>query len=61
MQDAIEVPCPHCGAPTVFFLDPSEGERQELIEDCQTCCRPIVFRVVWRRGRARVTVEALEA
>jgi ribosomal protein S27E len=61
MPDAVEVRCPHCAAPTVFFLDPSEGARQELIEDCQVCCRPILFRVTWSRGRARVEPEALDA
>ena len=61
MQDAIEIACPHCAAPTVFFLDPSEGEEQEMIEDCQVCCRPILYRVVWRNGRARVTAEPVDS
>jgi hypothetical protein len=60
MQDSIEVSCPHCGAPTTFFPDPSEGERQDLIEDCQVCCNPIVFHVEWRGQRARVRAERLD-
>ena len=31
MQDCREIACPHCGAPTVFFLDPAEGTHQELM------------------------------
>jgi len=41
-----EVACPHCGADTLFFVDPTEGVQHELIEDCQVCCRAILFRVV---------------
>lgn len=60
MHDAIEVSCPHCGAPTTFFPDPSKGEHQDLIEDCQVWCNPIVFHVEWRRQRARVRAERHE-
>jgi ribosomal protein S27E len=60
MQEAQEVECPHCGAPTVFFVDPSEGTRQELIEDCQVCCRAILFRVVLTGGETRIQAESTE-
>jgi hypothetical protein len=59
-QEAVEVQCPHCGAPTLFWADPGGGVRQEMIEDCQVCCRPIVFRVEWRGRRPRVRAEALD-
>jgi hypothetical protein len=54
VEEAIDVPCPHCGAATTLFVDPSAGTRQEFIEDCQVCCRPIVFRVTWRGRQPRV-------
>jgi hypothetical protein len=60
MTEPVEVDCPHCGAPTLLFVDPSAGGRQELIEDCHVCCRPIVFRVEWRGRRPRVRAAALE-
>ena len=60
MQEAREVSCPHCGGSTVFFIDPSEGVKQELIEDCQICCRPIVFHVDLTEATARIDAEAQE-
>jgi hypothetical protein len=37
------VQCPHCGEPIDTYPDPGGGERQEYIEDCSVCCRPIRF------------------
>ncbi len=36
--------CPYCGEPNGVLIDPSEAG-QSYIEDCQVCCRPIVFLV----------------
>ena len=36
--------CPYCGEPIDVLLDPSVPH-QNYIEDCQVCCRPIVFDV----------------
>ncbi|MEE4660886.1 MAG: CPXCG motif-containing cysteine-rich protein [Halieaceae bacterium] len=36
--------CPYCGEPNGVLVDPSEAG-QSYIEDCQVCCRPIVFLV----------------
>jgi hypothetical protein len=35
--------CPHCGEPLETFVDPGGGERQDYVEDCAVCCRPIRF------------------
>ena len=37
--------CPYCGETIVVLVDDSQPE-QEYIEDCQVCCRPIVFDLV---------------
>lgn len=34
--------CPYCGEPVEVLLDLSAGD-QQYIEDCQVCCRPIIF------------------
>ncbi len=34
--------CPYCGEPIEVLLDEQEVGH-EYIEDCQVCCRPIVF------------------
>lgn len=41
--------CPYCGEQISVLLDSSEIG-QEYIEDCQVCCRPIVFVVQAAEG-----------
>lgn len=60
MEQPVEVRCPTCGAATQFFADPAGGATQELIEDCQVCCNPIAFRVVWDGGGVHVTAAGLD-
>ena len=36
--------CPYCGESILVLIDTSV-ERQEYVEDCQVCCRPIGFDV----------------
>ena len=38
------VRCPYCGERLEIFIDRSVP-RQEYIEDCQVCCRPIILTV----------------
>jgi len=38
------ISCPYCGELIDVLINCSE-EQQEYIEDCQVCCRPIIFRV----------------
>ncbi len=45
MLDPQTVRCPYCGETFETGVDASGGN-QEYIEDCQVCCRPIVFRLV---------------
>lgn len=46
MHELLEktVACPYCGELLEVLLDPSVPH-QDYIEDCQVCCRPIVFDV----------------
>ena len=32
--------CAYCGEINHTFVDPSQGQQQTYIEDCQVCCRP---------------------
>ena len=36
------ITCPYCGEAFSTNVDSSAGS-QEYIEDCQVCCRPILF------------------
>ena len=38
------VSCPYCGE-VIEVLVESVDESYEYIEDCQVCCRPIVFHI----------------
>lgn len=44
MMHEAEVVCPYCGEPFTVVVDCSAGN-QQYIEDCEICCRPIVFSV----------------
>ena len=37
-----EVGCPYCGESLTVLLDPGDAG-QTYTEDCQVCCRPILF------------------
>ncbi len=41
-MDTQSVRCPYCGEWLEVFIDRSV-RRQEYIEDCQVCCRPITL------------------
>ena len=43
LQESI-IACPYCGEQSTVMLDAQE-RGSEYIEDCQVCCRPIVFQV----------------
>ncbi len=38
------VSCPYCGESIEVLIDPQETGH-EYIEDCQVCCKPIIFNV----------------
>jgi hypothetical protein len=45
-DSTIRVGCPYCGERIGIVIDPG-ADAQRYIEDCEVCCRPIVFEV-WR-------------
>lgn len=49
--------CPYCGEPVELQADPSEGAKQEFVQDCDICCRPIRVLLTFVRG-GRVDVRA---
>jgi len=44
--------CAHCCQVNESTVDPSQGESQSYIEDCQICCRPLVLRIRIADGAA---------
>lgn len=45
--ELVEAPytCPSCWEEVTLLLDPSGGAEQQLVEDCEVCCRPLRFTV----------------
>lgn len=56
MRPAAPVRCPYCGERIFMEVDETEGDSvPEFIEDCEVCCRPIVFSGSFdERGRLRL-------
>lgn len=53
-----DVSCPYCGEIISVLIDPQEIG-QQYIEDCQVCCKPIVFSIaVDTMGCLRVAVQS---
>tara|TARA_B100001063_G_C16344512_1_gene348380 strand:+ start:229 stop:426 length:198 start_codon:yes stop_codon:yes gene_type:complete len=60
MHELIEeaIHCPYCGEQITVLIETLD-ESQEYIEDCQVCCRPIIFDVgVNYDGSPSVSVRA---
>ena len=56
--ESASIECPYCGESLEVSIDTSSGSH-EYIEDCQVCCKPIVFRVrVGPDGEARIEVRS---
>jgi hypothetical protein len=49
----ISIQCPYCAEQIGILVDCSVAF-QEYIEDCQVCCRPIIFSVAVSEGQAPV-------
>lgn len=58
MQTSALIHCSFCGEQIEIELDPSAARRQQYVEDCQVCCRPLVITVVFDEfGQASVSAE----
>jgi len=54
MLESAHVDCPYCGESLEIAVDTSVG-RQDYIEDCQVCCKPMQLRIrVSADGQARI-------
>jgi hypothetical protein len=49
--------CACCFEPNDLQVDPQEGDEQEIIQDCEVCCRPnvITVKINPRTGRAEIS------
>lgn len=55
------VTCPHCGEDVEITLDPSGGDAQEYVEDCEVCCNPWSVTVHYDvEGKADVELKGVD-
>jgi len=45
LEDDLAYDCPSCGERNFLGVDRTGGSRQEYVEDCPVCCRPLRFAV----------------
>ena len=50
--------CAACFEWVETTVDESGGSRQQYVEDCQVCCRPLVLTVTWDREAAEYMIQA---
>lgn len=57
----VEVTCPFCGETGLMSIDVTAGRRQQYVEDCWVCCRPMQVDVqVHTADDVDVTVSTLD-
>ena len=45
MLEPLRYVCPHGWQVNESSVDPSQGQDQSYVEDCQVCCRPLTLEV----------------
>lgn len=49
--------CPFCGEENTVETDITAGSRQEFIQDCEVCCKPVEIKLTFdKEGNAEVEV-----
>lgn len=50
--------CQWCGKDVLITVDPAGGRTQEIIEDCEFCCRPNVLTITIDIGGSDATIDS---
>lgn len=53
-----EYTCTWCGEVNNTFVDPSQGQKQDYIEDCQVCCKPNKLTVFYDEWNGAYNIQA---
>jgi hypothetical protein len=56
-----EFRCAYCGEVNHTFVDPSQGNTQKYIEDCQVCCRPNELSVSYDQWNKEFIIQSRQA
>ena len=47
IEHDVSFTCPHCGEPLSARFDVTGGRRQQFLQDCEVCCKPIQIDVAF--------------
>jgi hypothetical protein len=50
--------CSYCFQRNSIFVDPTGGDTQHYVEDCQVCCQPNRLFISWDEGEAQYQVDS---
>jgi hypothetical protein len=50
IENDVKYLCPYCGEKLSLQIDIAGGNRQEFIQDCEVCCRPIMIQLEVKAG-----------
>lgn len=50
--------CAFCFEINSVFVDPSGGETQRYVEDCQVCCRPNRLFITWDELESEYVIDS---
>ena len=50
--------CQYCGEENELWIDLTIEDKQDLIEDCETCCRPNRLIISQEKAEGRPLIEA---
>ena len=56
-----EFQCAYCGKTNHTFIDPSQGDTQKYIEDCQVCCRPNELSISYDQWNKEFIIQSLKS
>jgi len=49
--------CPYCGSPNFLVIDYSGGNKQEFVNDCETCFKPMLINITVEENIVCINVE----
>ena len=50
--------CAYCFQKNTIFVDPTGGDAQQYVEDCQVCCQPNRLYIAWDEGEEQYIVDS---
>lgn len=49
--------CPYCGSPNFLVIDYSGENKQAFVNDCETCCNPMLINITLDENIVCINVE----